>query len=128
MLSLSDWLVVTAPRTAATANMIAARELRLLRPGAHVVVISRGGILDEAALLASLDAGHLAGAAIDATAEEPPAADSGLWDHPRVYLTAHVSAETRQLVERRGNVFHDNLGRYLAGQPLCYVCDLERGY
>jgi phosphoglycerate dehydrogenase-like enzyme len=45
-----------------------------------------------------------------------------------VYLTAHVSAETRQLVERRGDVFHDNLGRYLAGQPLRYVCDLERGY
>ena len=128
MLSLSDWLVITAPRTAASANMIGVRELQLLRPGAHVVVISRGGILHEEALLASLDAGHLAGAAIDATAEEPPPADSGLWDHPLVYLTAHVSAETRQLVERRGDVFHDNLGRYLAGQPLRYVCDLERGY
>ena len=115
MLSLSDWLVITAPRTAASANMIAARELQLLRPGAHVVVISRGGILDEDALLASLDAGHLAGAAIDATAEEPPPADSGLWDHPLVYLTAHVSAETRQLVERRGDVLHDKLGRYLTG-------------
>ena len=128
MLSLSDWLVITAPRTAASANMIGVRELQLLRPGAHVVVISRGGILHEEALLASLDAGHLAGAAIDATAEEPPAAASGLWDHPRVYLTPHVSAESRQLVERRGDIFHDNLGRYLAGQPLRNVCDLQRGY
>ena len=128
MLSLSDWLVITAPRTAATANLIGTRALALLRPGAHLVVISRGGIVDEAALLASLDAGHLAGAAIDATAAEPPAPDSGLWDHPQVYLTPHVSAESQQLIERRGDIFHDNLGRYLAGRPLVNVCDLARGY
>ena len=54
--------------------------------------------------------------AIDATAEEPPAAGSGLWNHPRVCLSAHALALSRQLVERRGDLLHDNLGR-LPGRP-----------
>lgn len=128
MLQRTDWLVITAPRTAATERMIGAGQLALLRPGAHVVVVSRGGIVDEEALAAAIDAGQLAGAAIDATDREPPAADSPLWDHPRVYLTAHVSAESAQLLERRGEVFIDNLRRYLAGEELRFRCDLERGY
>ena len=128
MLERTDWLVITAPRTAATENMIGAEQLALLRPGAHVVVVSRGGILDEEALVAAIDGGHLAGAAIDATRVEPPAADSPLWDHPRIFLTAHVSAESAQLLTRRGEVFIDNLRRYLAGEELRFRCDLERGY
>ena len=128
MLGRTDWLVITAPRTAGTERMIGAEQLARLRPGAHVVVVSRGGILDEDALVAAIDRGHLAGAAIDATSEEPPGADSPLWDHPRVYLTAHVSAESAQLLTRRGQIFSDNLRRYLAGEELRFRCDLERGY
>lgn len=128
MLDRTDWLVITAPRTAATAGMIGARQLARLRPGAHVVVVSRGGIVDEEALVAAIDAGRLAGAAIDATDREPPPADSPLWDHPRVYLTAHVSAESAQLLTRRGEVFIDNLRRFLDGRELRFRCDLERGY
>lgn len=128
MLDRTDWLVITAPRTAATAGMIGARQLARLRPGAHVVVVSRGGIVDEEALVAAIDAGHLAGAAIDATDREPPPADSPLWDHPRVYLTAHVSAESAQLLTRRGEVFIDNLRRFLDGRELRFRCDLKRGY
>lgn len=128
MLDRTDWLVITAPRTDATAGMIGAEQLARLRPGAHVVVVSRGGIVDEEALVAAIDAGHVDGAAIDATDREPPPADSPLWDHPRVYLTAHVSAESAQLLSRRGEVFIDNLRRYLAGRELRFRCDLERGY
>lgn len=128
LLERTDWLVVTAPRTAATERMIGADQLARLRPGAHVVVVSRGGIVDEEALVAAIDAGHLGGAAIDATTEEPPASDSPLWDHPRIYLTAHVSAESAQLLTRRGEVFIDNLRRYLAGEELRFRCDLARGY
>ena len=128
MLERTDWLVITAPRTSATENMIGAEELARLRAGAHVVVVSRGGILDEEALLAAIDRGHVAGAAIDATSVEPPADDSRLWDHPHVYLTAHVSAESAQLLVRRGDIFIENLRRYLAGEELLNRCDLQRGY
>ncbi len=128
MLARTDWLVITAPRTAATEHMIGAEQLARLRPGAHVVVVSRGGILDEDALVAAIDGGRLAGAAIDATSVEPPAADSPLWDHPRIYLTPHVSAESAQLLARRGEIFIDNLRRYLAGEELRFRCDLARGY
>ncbi len=128
MLARTDWLVITAPRTAATEHMIGAEQLARLRPGAHVVVVSRGGILDEDALVAAIDGGRLAGAAIDATGVEPPAEDSALWDHPRIYLTPHVSAESAQLLARRGEIFIDNLRRYLAGEELRFRCDLERGY
>ena len=128
MLERTDWLVITAPRTAATENLIGAEELARMRPGAHVVVVSRGGILDEEALVAALDRGHLAGAAIDATSVEPPAPDSPLWVHPRIYLTSHISAESAQLLTRRGEIFIENLRRYLAGEELRFRCDLERGY
>ena len=128
MLARTDWLVITAPRTTDTEHMIGAEQLGRLRQGAHVVVVSRGGILDEDALVAAIDRGHLAGAAIDATSAEPPAADSPLWDHPRIYVTPHVSAESAQLLARRGEIFIDNLRRYQAGEELRFRCDLERGY
>ena len=128
MLTRTDWLVITAPRTSATEHMIGAEQLERLRPGAHVVVVSRGGILDEPALVEAIDHGHIAGAALDATDVEPPPPNSPLWEHPKIYLTPHVSAELAQLLTRRGEIFIDNLRRYLAGEKLRFRCDLERGY
>lgn len=128
MLERTDWLVITAPRTAATERKIGADELARLRSGAHIVVVSRGGILDEQELIAAIDRGHIAGAAIDATSVEPPPNNSPLWDHPRVYLTSHVSAESSQLLVRRGDIFIENLRRYIAGDELLNRCDMERGY
>lgn len=128
MLALSDWLVVAAPRTAESTNLIGATELRWMPAGAHVVVVSRGAIVNETDLVAAIDEGHIGGAALDATTQEPPDADSPLWDHEKVILTPHVSAESTQLLERRADIMHENLGRYIAGQPLRNVCDLEKGY
>ena len=128
LLALSDWLVVTAPHTSETVDLVGAAQLQLLPRGAHVVVVSRGGIVNEVDLVAAMDAGHVGGAGLDATAEEPPAAASPLWDHPKVMLTPHVSAESAQLLARRADIMHDNLGRFLDGEPLLNVCDLERGY
>jgi phosphoglycerate dehydrogenase-like enzyme len=128
MLALSDWLVITAPRTRETEDLIGLNELQSMRPGAGVVVVSRGGILNEAGLVAALASGHIAGAALDVTASEPPPPDSPLWEHPQVLLTPHVSAESAQLQRRRQDIMNDNLGRYIAGEPLLNVCDLEKGY
>ena len=128
MLGMIDWLVVTAPRTAATTGMLHRRRLALLKEGAYVVVVSRGGIVDEEALAQGLHAGRIGGAALDATQVEPLPPDSPLWDAPNMLISPHVSAESAQLIERRKALFKENLRRYLAGTALLNVCDIEKGY
>ena len=128
LLEISDWLVVTAPLTAQTHNMIDRQRLKRLRPGSHIIVVSRGHIVDEDALIDALSSGHLAGASLDATDREPLPADSPLWDMSNVILSPHVSAESAQMLERRREIFKENLRRYLAGESLLYVCDKEAGY
>ena len=128
MLALVAWLVVLAPRTAATEGMIDRRRLGLLKEGAHVTVVSRGGIIDETALAEGLHSGRIGGAALDATAVEPLPQDSPLWDAPNVWLSPHVSAASVQLLERRQAIFKENLRRYLAGDALLNICDIDKGY
>ncbi|MGH2857037.1 MAG: C-terminal binding protein [Solirubrobacteraceae bacterium] len=82
-------LSLHVPLGARTAKLIDARALALMPPGAYLVNVSRGGLVDEAALVAALDSGRLAGAALDVTEPEPPAAESVLRRHPRVLLTPH---------------------------------------
>ena len=128
MLEMVDWLVITAPRTKATTGMINRQRLALLKEGAFVVVVSRGGIVDEEALAEGLHAGRIGGAALDATEIEPLPPDSPLWDAPNMLISPHTSAESVQLIERRKAIFVENLHRYLAGEALLNVCDLEKGY
>ena len=128
MLGMIDWLVITAPRTKETTGMLNRQRLSLLKEGAFVVVISRGGIVDEEALAEGLHAGRIGGAALDATEVEPLPPDSPLWDAPNMLISPHTSAESVQLIERRKAIFVENLRRYLAGAALLNVCDLEKGY
>ena len=128
LMAVSDWLVVTAPLTKETRGMIDAGRLGRLKKGAVVIVISRGSIVEEDALVAVLRSGHIAGAALDATAEEPPAPDSPLWDAPNLLLSPHISADSPQLWVRRKEIFKENLRRYLAGEPLLNVCDKRAGF
>lgn len=123
-----DALVIAAPYTAETHHLIGSAELAALRPGAFVVNIARGGIIDEVALVDALASGHLGGAALDVVEHEPLAPDSPLWDLPNVLLSPHrmsiVDAENPLIVE----LFVDNLRRYLDGRPLRNVYDRDRGY
>ncbi len=128
LLGMSDWFVVTAPLTPETRGLIDKRRLALLRNGAYVVVISRGGIVDEAALADALRSGALAGAGIDAFAEEPLPDDSPLWDMDNVIVTPHASALTPQVWEGRNGIFKENLRRFLADEPFLYVCDKKAGF
>lgn len=127
-LGLADWFVVAAPLTPGTRRLIDARRIGLMKPGARLVVISRGGIVDEGALAEALRAGRLAGAALDATEVEPLPPESPLWGLPNVILSPHASALSPELYAGRRRIFIDNLRRFLAGQPLAFVCDLRRGY
>ena len=124
----SDCLVIAAPHTGATAGAVSRRVLELLPKGAMVVNVSRGSLLDEAALLDLINAGRVRGAALDVFAVEPLPPDHPFWSHPRVLVSPHVSAVTTRFWERETALIVDNIKRYLAGAPLTNVVDLEAGY
>ena len=128
MLRISDWLVVTAPLTNQTRGLIDRQRLQLLKTGAGVVVVSRGNIVDEGALIECLRTGQISGAGLDVTTVEPLPADSPLWDTPNIILSPHVSADSPQMWERRRQTFKENLRRYLAGESMLNVCDVKMGY
>lgn len=107
LLASADFLTIHTPLIASTRGMIAEAELAQLKPGARVLNVARGGTFDEDALLAALDSGRLAGAAIDVFTSEPPAPDSSaarLIAHPRAVVTPHLGAST---VEAQENVSVD---------------------
>jgi phosphoglycerate dehydrogenase-like enzyme len=124
----ADWIVVCVPGTPETLGLLGAEQLAAVKPGAHLIDVSRGGVVAQAPLLAALDAGRLAGAALDVFEQEPLPRDSPLWAHERVVLTPHVSGLASDYAERVRELFKDNLARYAAGAPLRNVVDRELGY
>jgi glyoxylate/hydroxypyruvate reductase A len=99
-----------------------------MKPGAVLINIGRGQLVDEAALVESLRSGNLGGAALDVFATEPLPAESPLWDMPNVLVTPHSMSTALDENEWLVDLFCDNLRRYLAGQPLRNVFDRARGY
>lgn len=94
LLRSSRVVVALLPLTPATRGLLNAERLALMPPGSYFVNLARGGLVDEAALLAALDAGHLAGAALDVCAAEPAGPDHPFWRHPRIRFTPHIAAAT----------------------------------
>jgi phosphoglycerate dehydrogenase-like enzyme len=123
-----DWLLVTVASTAANRHLVGEAELAAMKPGAWVLNVTRGWVLDQAALLEALRAGRLGGAYLDVTNPEPLPADSELWRLPNVIITPHASWASRRFGERSAELFLDNLGRYLSGTPLRNLVDMEAGY
>jgi phosphoglycerate dehydrogenase-like enzyme len=99
-----------------------------MKPGAVLINIGRGQLVDEPALIEALRSGHLGGAALDVFATEPLPANSPLWDLPNVLVTPHSMSTALDENERLVDLFCENLRRYLAGQPLRNVFDPARGY
>src|SRR5207244_752134 len=124
----SDYVVLSVPHTAQTVGLLGRTELAAMRPGAVLINIARGSVVDEPALIAALQSGHLGGAALDVFATEPLPADSPLWDMPHVLITPHSMSTATCENERLTALFADNLRRYLAGEPLRNVIDKARGY
>jgi phosphoglycerate dehydrogenase-like enzyme len=124
----SDAIVLCCPLTPQTRGLLSARRLRLLPPGAIVVNIARGPVIDEPAMIEALADGHLGGAFLDVAAVEPLPAESPLWDMPNVLISPHsastVDAENATLT----SLFCDNLRRWLDGAPLRNVYSREKGY
>lgn len=128
LLSGADYVVIAVPLTPKSRGLIGERELRTMRPTARLINISRGAVIDEAALVRALKEEWIAGAALDVFQEEPLPPDSELWGMDNVILTPHISGGTPAYMERAVALFCDNLRRYLAGEPLRNTVDLQRGY
>ncbi len=124
----AEHLVLSAPHTPETEGLIGAAELALLAPGAIVVNVARGALIDEFALVDALESGHVGGAALDVFREEPLSTDSPFWTMPDVLVCSHSAGTTDRENERITEIFCDNLRRYLAGEPLRNVLDTNRMY
>jgi D-2-hydroxyacid dehydrogenase (NADP+) len=110
----AHWLILACPLTETTRNLIDAAALTLLPPGASLVNVSRGGVAEEAAVLAALRSGRLAGAFLDVFTEEPLPSGSAFWDLPNVIVSPHSAAAGEGLAERVAAIFCDNLRRWAA--------------
>ena len=127
-LGRADHVCLTVPLTPATHHLMDARRLGRMRPSAFLYNVSRGAVIDEAALVAALRAGKLAGAGLDVFEEEPLPAGSQLWDLENVILTPHVAGVTPLYYQRTAALFADNLERFLSDRPLANRFQRERGY
>ncbi len=123
VLPQADGVVLAAPLTDATRHMMDAAAFAAMQPEALLVNVGRGGLVDETALIAALDAGEIGHAALDVVETEPLPAGHPLWRHPKVTLTPHIAAATEGSRLRTDALFLDNLGRFLAGDPLRNVTD-----
>jgi phosphoglycerate dehydrogenase-like enzyme len=128
LIGMSDWFVVTVPLTPDTKGIIDARRIGLMKPNAHMIIISRGNLVDEKALAEAIQSGRIAGAGIDATAVEPLPQESPLWGLDNVVLSPHASALTPEMYEGRRQIFKENLRRFLANEPFLYVADKSAGF
>lgn len=128
IVALADYLVLAAPDTPRTRGMMHRGRLFSMKPGSVLVNVARGSLVDEAALLAALDAGPLRGAALDVFQQEPLPSGHPFFAHPRVLVTPHVSATTRLYWERQAELVVDNIGRFARGEPLRNVVDKLAGY
>ena len=128
-----DILTVHTPLTAETRGLIGAAELQKMRPGVMLVNCARGGLYDEAALLAGLESEHLGGVALDVFEQEPPAKDNPLVAHPRVVATPHLGASTQEaqvavavaMAEQIGDFANGSVARSALNLPAISVAELR---
>jgi phosphoglycerate dehydrogenase-like enzyme len=123
VLSRANWLALACPLNEQTRGWIDAAALALLPDGAHVINVARGEIVDQAALVAELSSGRLAGAYLDVFEIEPLPASSPLWSLPNVIVTPHAAALSAGNQARQAELFLANLKRWARGEPLANVVD-----
>ena len=114
----ADAVLLSLPLTPQTERMADAAFFEAMRSDALFLNVGRGGLVDEPALLTALDGSEIAHAMLDVVEEEPMSEDHPIWTHPKITLTAHISALTAQAAARTDQVFLENLERFLNGQPL----------
>jgi len=128
LLGESDFIVLAAPLTPKTENMINADTLAMVKPGSWLINVARGRLIDERALLRALRDGPLGGAVLDTFREEPLPALSSFYELPNVIVTPHTAWSSGRVLDRSVDLFCDNLRRFATGEPLLNVVDPAAGY
>lgn len=121
LLAQSDFVVIAAPHTPQTVKLFDAERIAQMKRTAYLINIGRGVIVDLKSLVAALENGTIAGAALDVFETEPLPADHPLWAMPNVILTPHVAAASPRIAERHLGVLLENIGRFTRGEPLVNV-------
>jgi phosphoglycerate dehydrogenase-like enzyme len=128
LLAESDFVVLAAPLTSETEEMINAETLAMVKPGAWLINVARGRLIDERALLRALRDGPLGGAVLDTFRDEPLPPMSSFYDLPNVIVTPHTAWSSGRVLDRSVELFCDNLRRFAKGEPLLNVVDPAAGY
>jgi phosphoglycerate dehydrogenase-like enzyme len=128
VLPQADYVVIAAPETPETKYLIGAPQLARMKPGARLINIARGSLLDASALVRSLTSGTLGGAALDVAEAEPLPPESPLWKAPNLFITPHTSAVSDRLWNRQTSLFIELLERWFDGREMFNRVDFSRGY
>jgi phosphoglycerate dehydrogenase-like enzyme len=128
LLADADHVVVAAPLTPATTELLNGAAFASMKQGVHIVNVARGGLIDHDALRGALDNGTVACASLDTTTPEPLPVDHWLYEHPRVRLSPHVSWGSPYALDTTLNAFTGNLDRWMCGEPLVGVVNRHEGY
>jgi phosphoglycerate dehydrogenase-like enzyme len=128
LLAESDFVVLAAPLTPETEEMINAETLAMVKPGAWLINVARGRLIDERALIRALIDGQLGGAVLDTFRDEPLPPMSSFYDLPNVIVTPHTAWSSGRVLDRSVELFCDNLRRFAASEPLLNVVDPSAGY
>jgi phosphoglycerate dehydrogenase-like enzyme len=128
LLAEADVVVICLPLTADTEKLFSKQAFDALKPGAFLINVSRGKVVDTDALLEALDSGRLAGVGLDVTDPEPLPADHPLWRRDDVVITPHVAGDAALSDQRGDELYFENLRRFAAGEPLLNPVDKRAGY
>jgi phosphoglycerate dehydrogenase-like enzyme len=127
-LARADYVVVVVPLTEQTRGLLDAEAIKAMKPGAVLINVARGGIVDEAALLDAVRSGAVGGAVLDVFADEPLPPDSPWWDEPTVLVTPHISGLAAAYRDQVGLIVAENLRRFVTGRALLNRVDRVAGY
>ena len=126
--SEADHVVIGLPLTEETHHIVNDRLMKLMKPGAHLVNIARGDIVDQEALFENLESGQISRASLDVVSPEPLPEGHWLYTDPRVKLSAHISWASPDFLDQLHDLFSSNLKKWLSGLPLDGLVDIKKGY
>jgi phosphoglycerate dehydrogenase-like enzyme len=127
-LPAADYVLIAAPETPETKQLIGAAEIEKMKRGARLINVGRGSLLDEAALIRALENGALCGAALDVAETEPLPPESPLWNAPNLMITPHTSGVSDRLWVRQTGILMELLERWFEGREMFNRVDFARGY
>ncbi|EQB13905.1 D-2-hydroxyacid dehydrogenase [Novosphingobium lindaniclasticum] len=124
-----DWVIAIVPSTPETQRMFGEAEFAAMKPGAVFLNFARGSVIQQDALLAAIDSGHLGGAFLDVTEPEPLPAEHPLWSRENIHVSMHLAGRAQDTLFERGSArFLANLKHFMSGEPLEHRVDLSQGY